>query len=123
MNRRFQDLESFTPEDVEAAIGRNDPDELPLVPVTVALIARDLPDAQDACVRLARHADPLVRGNAVIAIGHLARRFRSLDEARVKPLLESGLVDPDARVRILAKSAADEVHQFLHWTIAGHVYG
>jgi len=120
---RFQDLDRFTPADVEAAISRSDPEELPLVPLTLALLA-DGPDlAETVCIRLARHEIPSVRGNAVVALGHLARRFRRLDEPQVRPLLEAALQDPDATVRLLAKSAADEVHQFLHWTIAGHIFG
>ena len=123
MQRRFQDLASFTAEDIEAAIARNASDEIPYVPLTVALLADDGAAAMQVCVKLARHVDPQVRANALISLGHIARRFRSLDEAAVKPLIEEGLRDPDATVRLLAKSAADEIHQFLHWTIAGHVYG
>jgi len=123
MPTRFQDLAAFTPSDVEAAIARNDPAELPLVPLTVALVSEDPALAEAVCIRLAGHVDAAVRGNALVSLGHLARRFRRLDEARVRPLLESGLQDADPVVRVMAKSACDEVHQFLHWTIAGHVYG
>lgn len=123
MSDRFQDLTSFTAADVEAAIRRNDLGELALVPITVALLAKDLSLATDICCLFAVHADPAVRGNAFASLGHLARRFRDLEESRVRPLLESGLRDPDAGVRSNAKSAADEAYQFLHWTISGHVYG
>jgi HEAT repeat protein len=120
---RFQDLATFTLDDVRAAIARNSPDELPLVPLTVAMISADLAPALEVLIELAGAENALVRGNALISLGHLARRFRALDEARVRPLIETGLADPDASVRALAKSAADEIHQFLHWTFAGHVYG
>ncbi len=120
---RFQDLSSFTAEDVRAAILRNDGNELPLVPLTVAMLSPDLAPAMDVCIELAASENAAVRGNALISLGHLARRFRTLDEARVRPLIEAGLRDPDGTVRTLAKSAADEIHQFLHWSIAGHTYG
>ncbi len=120
---KFQDRSSYTEADVRAAIDRNDRTELPLVPVTVAMLSPDLVPAMEVCIELASNMDVSVRGNALISLGHLARRFRSLDELRVKPLLEAGLADPDVSVRALAKSAADEIHQFLHWTIAGHHYG
>jgi HEAT repeat protein len=120
---RFQDLATFTLDDVRAAIARNSPDELPLVPLTVAMISADLAPALEVLIELAGAENAQVRGNALISLGHLARRFRALDEARVRPLIETGLADPDASVRALAKSAADEIHQFLHWTFAGHVYG
>jgi hypothetical protein len=123
MSKRFQDLETFTSEDIAAALERNAPNELPFVPLTVAMASPDLPTAVDVCIRLARHDDPAVRGNAIVSLGHLARRFRSLDEGTVKPLIEQALRDPDNSVRVLAKSAADEIHQFLFWSIAGHTYG
>jgi hypothetical protein len=120
---RFQDLERFTTNDIDAAIERNDLQELQLVSVTVALACPDRQSAQDACLRLSLHAHHKVRGNAVMSLGHLARRFRALDEQTVKPLIESALHDADEYVRTRAKSAADEIHQFLGWSIAGHVYG
>lgn len=122
-NRRFQDLETFTNGDIEAAIRRNHPDELPLVPITIALVSVDRESAEDTCLLLASHENPEVRGNAVVCLGHLARRFRTLDEKRVRPVIESALRDNDEYVRSNAKSAADEIHQFLGWHIDGHVYG
>ncbi len=123
MGLRFQDLENFNIEDVDAAIRRNDVAELQLVPVTVAISFSDRSYAEEVCLRLSVHTDTRVRGNAVMSLGHLARRFRKLDEKTVKPVIESALKDPDEYVRVHAKSAADEIHQFLCWNIAGHIYG
>ena len=120
---KFQDRERFTHKDVEAAIIRNDPAELQLVPVTVALISSDPSFAQEVCIKLAAHENNKVRGNAIMSLGHIARRFRRLNEHEVKPIIEAALQDGDDYVRMLAKSAADEIHQFLGWPIAGHVYG
>ena len=120
---RFQDLEHFTASDIDAAIERNDPQELQMVSVTVALVCPYQASAQEVCLRLSRHVHNKVRGNAIMGLGHLGRRFRRLDEQAVKPLIESALLDADEYVRTRAKSAADEIHQFLGWSIAGHVYG
>lgn len=120
---KFQDLEQFTEHDAEEAIRRNNSAELQLVSVTVALASPDQCFAERVCVRLAAHRDANVRANAFISLGHLARRFRILDETTVKPLIEAGLRDPEEYVRANAKSAADEIHQFLHWKISGHMYG
>ncbi len=121
--KKFHDLSSYTEDDVRAAIERNDIDELSLVPVTVAMLSPDLGPAMEVCIRFAASSEAPVRRNSLISLGHLARRFRSLDESRVKPIIEAALRDPDDSVRAFAKSAADEIHQFLHWTIAGHTYG
>jgi len=123
MTVRFQDLASFTIDDVDAAITRNDPDELQFVSITIALSSPDSAFAQEVCLKLSTHEHHKVRGNAVMSLGHLARRFRALDEDKVRPILELALHDHDEYVKMLAKSAADEIQQFLHWQIAGHVYG
>jgi hypothetical protein len=123
MKRKFQDLAAFTIDDIDAALTRNDPGELVLLSITVALSFPDLARAQEVCVRLSTYEDPKIRGNAVAALGHLARRFRKLDDTRVKAIIESALQDADEYVRVHAKSAADEIHQFLGWDIEGHVYG
>ena len=121
--KRFQDLDSFTNSDIQAAIQRNDPNELQFVPITVALALSDAAAAQLVCIDLCCHPDDRVRGNAIMSLGHIARRFRTLDERTVKPLIEAALSDNNEYVRVNAKYAADEIHQFLHWDIAGHVYG
>ena len=120
---KFQDLEHFSAEDIEAALKRNDPDELQLVPVTIALSFPDQVLAENICLKLSFHGHSKVRGNAIMSLGHLARRFRKLDEHTVKPVIETALSDENEYVRTLAKSAADEIQQFLGWDIAGHVYG
>ncbi len=123
MTMKFQDLERITTDDIIAALKRQDSHELSLVSITVALLSQDRLVAQDVCINLCDPAyDNKVRGNAVMSLGHLARRFRSLDEETVKPIIESALRDEDEYVRIHAKAAADEIHQFLGWQFAGHVY-
>jgi hypothetical protein len=123
MTDKIQDLAVITPKDVNAALVRDDPDELELLSITLALSDLDFRFCQSVCITLASGGKGKIRGNALVSLGHLARRYRALDEASVKPLLESGLADFDAYVRMSAKSASDEIHQFLHWNIKGHVYG
>ncbi|HAR45131.1 MAG TPA: hypothetical protein DCS42_01365 [Nitrospiraceae bacterium] len=123
MTKKFHDLNHYSDADIQAALGRNDPDELALMPITVALLAEDPADAQDIILRLAGHENIRVRSHALAGLGHLARRFRTLEEQKVKPLIESALMEQDEYIRMHARSAADEIHQFLHWTFANHEYG
>ncbi len=123
MNPKLQDLEQITIKDVAAALRRNDPDELQLVAITVALSLPDPLFVQSVCIQLSSHCHYKVRGNAVVSLGYLARHYRMLDEQAIKPIIESALRDPDEYVLASAKSAADEIHQFLHWNIGGHAYG
>jgi hypothetical protein len=115
--RIYQKVDEIRRLDVEAAIGRDQPDELLLIPIAVSLHSQDLDWAQAICIRLASHPHFNVRGNAVLGFGHLARRFRTLDVAVVKPLIEAGLVDADKYVRGQANAAADDVCHFLGWTL------
>lgn len=123
MTKKFQDLLAVTVKDVNAALLRNDPEELQFVSLTLALSDFDFNYSQAVCVQLCSSTDARVRGNALLSLGHLARRYRRLDEPSVRPLVESGLRNADSYVRQSAKSAADEIHQFLHWSIEGHVFG
>ncbi len=123
MKKKFQDLEVITVKDLHLALLRNDPEELQLMSITIALSDLDFNLIQSVCIRLCSSEDSKVRSNALVSFGHLARRFRTLDERSVKPLLESSLRDPDQYVRLYAQMAADEIHQFLHWEIKGHFYG
>jgi hypothetical protein len=122
MIKKFQDLDTITVKDVNAALFREDPAELELVSVTMALSDLDFNFTQSVCLQLSSSNYSKIRGNALVSLGHLARRYRMLDEQAVKPIIESALLDSDEYVRVSAKSAADEIHQFLHWNIQGHVY-
>jgi len=123
MIEKFQDLNPITKNDVNAALLRNDPGELQFVSLTLALSDLDFNFTQTVCIRLCSSEHNKVRGNALVSLGHLAGRFRALDELTVKPIIESALQDANEYVRMSAESAADEIHQFLHWQITGHQYG
>ncbi len=83
--------------------------------LSAALHSDDLAWAEQLCVRLAGHAHEQVRGNAVLGLGHLARRFGRLTEGRVAPLMAAALHDTSAYVRGQAAAAADDLEQFLGW--------
>ncbi len=123
MPQKFHDLDRYSESDVEAALGRNDPDELALMPITIALLTEDAAAAQDVILRLAAHENLKVRSHALAGLGHLARRFRALEKRKVRPLIEEALTAQDEYIRMHARSAADEIHQFLHWTFLNHEYG
>lgn len=101
--------------DVAAAIARDEPDELLHVPIRVSMDPPDCAWAQEICIRLASHRHGNVRGNAILAFGHLARTCGVLDEPRVRPLVHAALHDPDDYVRGQADAAADDLAHFLGW--------
>jgi len=101
---------------VEDAIRRDDPSELVDLIVDVALEADEWNWAQACCVQLTRHRSAMVRGNAVLGFGHIARRFGRLDPNLVKRLVDRALHDRSEYVREQAESAAEDIETFLSWS-------
>jgi hypothetical protein len=85
--------------------------------ISVALHATNRAGLLDFLALASTKSSPLVRGNALIGFGHMARRFGSLDRAVALPAIASGLRDPDPYVRSHANAAADDFEQFLGWTV------
>jgi hypothetical protein len=100
---------------VEDALERDDPIELMDLALDIALEAGEREWAQSCCIQLSRHRNAQVRGNAVAAFGHLARRFGRLDPQRVRRIVDVALHDPSEYVRSQAESAADDLATFLDW--------
>jgi hypothetical protein len=100
---------------VEDALERDDPIELMDVAFEIALEAAEREWAQSCCIQLSRHRNAQVRGNAVAAFGHLARRFGRLDSQRVRRIVDVALHDPSDYVRGQAESAAEDLATFLDW--------
>lgn len=94
---------------MEVALGRDDPDELH---VAVSSGALKWDEAGTLCLRLAERADPNVRGNAVLDLGHLARRFGHLSAAAVS-VVETARSDGSTYVRGQAEAAPDDVGSFV----------
>lgn len=99
----------------EAALERDDPVELMDWILELASEGSDRSLAENCCARLARHRNAMVRGNAMLALGHLARRFGRLDARRIKRLVDTALHDGSAYVREQARSAAEDLRTFLAW--------
>jgi hypothetical protein len=114
---RFESIPEWTRAEVEAAIDRNEPDELLYAVLAAALYAEDPKWAEDVCYQLASHPHFNVRGNALLGFAHIARIHRVLDRQRVQPLLEAGMRDGHEYVRGHAYDAVDAVEHFLGWTI------
>jgi hypothetical protein len=74
----YESIPVFSRVDVEGALLRDKPDELLYAVLSAALYGKDFAWAQDVCLRLAKHPDRRVRGNAMLGFGHLARLHRRL---------------------------------------------
>lgn len=112
---KYEAIAELNREQIEAAIGRNEPNELLRAVLSAALYLDDWEVAQEICIKLATHDHFNVRGNAFLGFAHIARIHGKLDERSVRPLITNGLKDPDEYVRGHAVDAADDIYHFLGW--------
>ncbi len=98
---------------INAAIRKNDIDQLRYAALSAALESGNGPWAEEITYRLIDHTDSIVRGNACLSLGHIARVFGALDRKRAIETLKKALSDDDDFVRRHAQDAIDEVKWFL----------
>ena len=104
-----------TPDAIETVVRHGPLDDLRWLPIGLSLDPPDGVDVQSLCLRLSRHGDSWVRGNAFLALGHLARVTGDLDPERVRPALKAGLKDDSGIVRVRAADAISDVRIFMGW--------
>ena len=106
------------PQALFEAIQTNNVDVLGPMIVAAALYEDDFDTVYRACVQLSSHPDEVIRGNAILGFGHLARLFGRLgDEAPA--IVKRGLVDSSTYVRGQAYAAAGDLQHFLGIEIRG----
>jgi hypothetical protein len=105
----FEDIPHMQDSEIEAAISRNDVPELVRVVLSVGMHSENREWAETICIRLSTHSEEHVRGNAILAFGHLARRFGQLNVSIIKPIVNAALHDPSPFVRGQASAAVDDL--------------
>lgn len=112
--------DALTPQLVAQIIERGPLEDLQTLPIALSLGLPEGVDVQAVCLELAEHEDEYVRGNAVLALGHLARLTRDLHESRVRKVLGEALEDESEFVRGQADSARSDLHMFMGWDFDGY---
>jgi hypothetical protein len=111
---------------VEKALRDNVPRDLQYLVIEVAMVWDDQAFAEELCGKLSGHIDEYVLGNAILGLGHVARRFGSLAPDALSRI-RAGLSDPSTWVRGHALTAASDATFFLGVSIPGYdpsmVYG
>lgn len=110
--RLFRAIGPVTLDQAEEAFRRNDPDELRLIVVGVSLYSEDLASAEEFCLRCTQHPHHSVRGNAILGLAHLARRFRTISRPQSVDVVRCGLSDENEYVRGHANDAADDLEHY-----------
>jgi hypothetical protein len=94
------------------AIDADDAHALGALIVAAALYEEHFDTVHRACVQLSVHADEVVRGNAILGLGHLARQFGKLKK-EAPAIVKRGLVDASPYVRGQAHAAAGDLQHFM----------
>lgn len=94
------------------AMEANDAEALGSMIIGAALHEEDFDTVYRACVKLSAHPDEVVRGNALLGLGHLARLFGRLGDDAPQ-LVKNGLDDASEYVRGQAHAAAGDLKHFL----------
>ncbi len=95
----YHEIPPCSREQAQEALVRNDCDALARVVIAVSLHDPDERFAEELRIRLSGHEHEMVRGNSVLGLGHVARRFGTLDTLRSKPIIEAALKDQSEYVR------------------------
>ena len=111
-NRVYREVPVYSDQELRDLLNKGDPTVLADAAISVSLNHEDRAFAESVLILLANHPDPIVRGDAILGFGHLARRFGHLGQVP-KSLIEAALGDQAVFVRQQAISAADDVRQFL----------
>lgn len=111
----YEEIPEWTHDSVDQALQADDPDLLLRAVIAVGMHDSDWRYAQDLCVRLSSHWHFNVRGNAILAFGHIARVHGQLDRTMVQPIIEKALRDADDYVRSQGFDAAADTGHFLGW--------
>lgn len=112
MSDTFVQPEYEGQESLLETVAANDVEKLGPMIVAAALQEEDFDFVQRICVQLSSHSDEIVRGNAVLGFGHLARLFEALSDEAVD-IVRERLRDHSSYVRGQAHSAAGDLSNFL----------
>lgn len=113
----YDEIPDFCGCDVDEVLSQGNLETLRILALSFATHSESPEQAEAVCLRLAGHEDGVVRGNAVLGLGHVARIHRALTERLARPAIQAALRDHDWWVRQQAGSAASDVELFLKWKL------
>lgn len=112
MNNVYEQPSYAGPAALERAIADDDVETLRTMIIGAALYEEERNIVEPACLRLSGHRDEIVRGNAILGFGHIARLFGDVGAESIDAV-RRGLSDPSEYVRGQAHAAASDLRHFL----------
>jgi hypothetical protein len=125
-NNQYRELPSAEAADVTQMLSTGDYRGAAVALVGYALSTDRPGQAWELMLQCSEHADDQIRGNAILCMGHLARRFGNattegpIDPERVVPIIERGLQDNSDWVSGHAWDTASDVLVYCGWQVNGY---
>jgi hypothetical protein len=107
---QYKETLPISPEEAKENLESDDPTRINDALIRLTYHNSDWQWVQDQCLQLLNNSDSVVKGLAVSCLGHLARIHKTIDAAKVLPVLNSLLNDPDLGGR--AEDAIDDIEMF-----------
>ncbi|WP_233500621.1 hypothetical protein [Paenibacillus antibioticophila] len=117
MERIYKHIEEYSDQEIEEMLERQEVEELMYLSLSVGMYHHNWKFAQDICLRLAQHENPIVRSNAIMGIAHVARTKRKLDKRLVKPIVLKELRENKENKGTILDAISD-INLFLKWNLA-----
>lgn len=108
--------DGWTKEDVENIMQRGNPEEILYIPIIISVNVKGCGRewVENICIELAAHSNFNVRGNAILAFGHIARLSGELNVKQILPIVEKAMEDEYEYVRTHAEAAACDFENYLN---------
>ena len=93
--RVYRPLDILSNQDIKRILESNDVNEIIFLPLSVGEYHSNWKFAQEICVILSEHSNPIVRSNALLGFSYIARTKGKLEKHIVKPILLKALKDTE----------------------------
>lgn len=108
----YQSIPQLSKRDITKNLGSNDTEIVLHAILSAALYSGDGHWAEKIAYKFIDHENPFVRGNALLALAHIARIHGTIDRSRAIDVSRVARYDKDAFVRGHAEDCLEEVQ---HW--------
>ncbi|CAM3269836.1 hypothetical protein SAMN04490207_2289 [Pseudomonas gessardii] len=110
MNMHYHDPD-MSHEEVVNSLAAGDECKVATALISIGLNEKNGVWAQEICLRHMSHDNQTIASAAIVAIGHIARRFRALDTAKVSTAMQYAVQKHPSLSGVIS-SAQDDIEMF-----------
>lgn len=109
----YEHIPEMSKRNIIKALSSGNADAISHALLSAALYSKDATWAEGLAYRLIDHAEPIVRGSALLSLAHIARLHGTLDRQRAIDVLRTAKNDRDEFVRGQAYDALEDVQHYI----------